>query len=281
MIKTNYHTHSNFCDGHGAVEDYVKSAVDKGFTALGFSAHAPLPFETGWNLSGEVLPLYMAEIRKQQSGWKKQLQIYLGLEVDYITDFQSPSDAYWHSLGLDYIIGSVHTSMEVFTQPPYLCVDGPLDEVLELVNEYHEGSWQKMIVSYYRCVCGMLEKGGFSFIGHFDLVKKRNGKGKFFSEDTPWYRKAVMEALMSLKTSGIIMEVNTGAISRGIPDTVYPSAWILQKAHKLNIPVMLNADAHHPDSIDCHFDQSFSLLREIGFKEIWALLDGQWQALPL
>ena len=45
MLKTNYHSHSEFCDGKGKLEDYVKSAISKGFDVFGFSGHAPLPFE--------------------------------------------------------------------------------------------------------------------------------------------------------------------------------------------------------------------------------------------
>ena len=36
MIKSNYHTHSTFCDGRDSVESIVECAIQKGFKYLGF-----------------------------------------------------------------------------------------------------------------------------------------------------------------------------------------------------------------------------------------------------
>ena len=38
MNLTNYHSHSNFCDGKAPLEDFVKSAIAAGFTAYGVSS---------------------------------------------------------------------------------------------------------------------------------------------------------------------------------------------------------------------------------------------------
>ena len=91
----------------------------------------------------------------------------------------------------------------------------------------------------------------------------------------------MLTALDALDGSGIILEVNSGAISRGALDEVYPSPWILNEAFKRDIPVMVNADAHRPEDIDCNYEESCALLRETGFKEIWALVDEKWQAVHL
>ena len=39
MLKTNYHTHSTFCDGKDTPEEMVKTAIEKGFDVIGFSGH--------------------------------------------------------------------------------------------------------------------------------------------------------------------------------------------------------------------------------------------------
>ena len=36
MIKSNYHTHTNFCDGKSTAEEMVKSAIEKNLIFLGF-----------------------------------------------------------------------------------------------------------------------------------------------------------------------------------------------------------------------------------------------------
>ena len=39
MIKTNYHTHSTFCDGKNTPEEMVLKAIEDNFDILGFSSH--------------------------------------------------------------------------------------------------------------------------------------------------------------------------------------------------------------------------------------------------
>ena len=281
MILTNYHTHNELCDGKGPIETYIETAIEKGFTALGFSSHAPLPVKNDWTLTEEALLIYLGELDQQIFKWGSQIQIYKGLEIDYIPGYQAPNQKRWTDLNLDYAIGSVHTTTGLTQNPGYCCIDGPEDELKWLLDEIHESSWEKLSEAYYTRICELVELGGFDFLGHFDLLKKRNRDNNCFSEDAPWYHRQVLMALETLKGSGIIMEVNSGAISRGVLDEVYPSPWILAEALKREIPVMVNADAHRPEDIDCHYEESCSLLREIGFREIWALIDEKWQVLAL
>ena len=44
-MTTNYHTHTYRC-GHasGTEREYVEKAIELGFSELGFSEHAPMPF---------------------------------------------------------------------------------------------------------------------------------------------------------------------------------------------------------------------------------------------
>ena len=44
MIKTNYHTHTEFCDAKNTAEEMVLAAIEKNFSILGFSSHAMYPF---------------------------------------------------------------------------------------------------------------------------------------------------------------------------------------------------------------------------------------------
>ena len=39
MPKTNFHTHTVWCDGSDTAETMVLSVIDKGFAAIGFSSH--------------------------------------------------------------------------------------------------------------------------------------------------------------------------------------------------------------------------------------------------
>ena len=44
-LIANYHTHTTFCDGQNTAEEVVLSAIDKGFSSIGFSGHGTTPFD--------------------------------------------------------------------------------------------------------------------------------------------------------------------------------------------------------------------------------------------
>ena len=52
-MRSNYHTHSRYCDGKGELREYVELALANGFSALGFSGHAALPFKNTFSIHDE------------------------------------------------------------------------------------------------------------------------------------------------------------------------------------------------------------------------------------
>ena len=52
MIKENFHTHTQFCDGKSTAEEMLLSAIDKGFSALGFSGHSQIE-SSFWSMTKE------------------------------------------------------------------------------------------------------------------------------------------------------------------------------------------------------------------------------------
>ncbi|MDR0410139.1 MAG: PHP domain-containing protein, partial [Spirochaetaceae bacterium] len=88
------HTHTSFCDGEGSVEEFCKTACEKGLVSVGFSAHAPVTRITGlntnWHLSDERFDEYCQTVRAAGRAWHGKLDVYLGLEVDYIEDGVRP-----------------------------------------------------------------------------------------------------------------------------------------------------------------------------------------------
>ena len=41
----NFHTHTSFCDGKNTPEEIIKAAINKGFSAIGFSGHGYTDFD--------------------------------------------------------------------------------------------------------------------------------------------------------------------------------------------------------------------------------------------
>ena len=128
MNLTNYHSHCSFCDGKAPMEDFVKSAIAAGFTSYGISSHAPLPFETCWTLSQERVPDYLQEIGRLKQRYAGEIEIYAGLEIDYLNEIQNPANSYFQALPLDYRIGSsiwcILTKRKLSIQIPILKISG-------------------------------------------------------------------------------------------------------------------------------------------------------------
>lgn len=267
MIHTNFHTHSRYCDGTGDPEEYVLSALERGFKALGFSSHAPLPFENDWTMKEENLESYLKEIESIKRKYQGKIEIYTGLEIDFIRDLMSPADSKYTALGLDFIIGSVHVQKDVKTGE-YPGIEYTTKDMDQLLHNTFRDDIRLLVESYYRDVMEMIEIGGFSFLGHFDVVKKTNSGNRYFDETAQWYRDAAAKALERVHKMGIIMEVNTGNSRWTDEGSIYPSPWILHLAKKKDIPVILNSDAHKPDRIDAHFPEALRILKDAGYREI-------------
>ena len=81
-MKTNFHMHTTGCDGKDSPAAMVETAVAKGFSSIGFSAHAMLPAGEPGNLTPDTAPLYFAEIRALAEKWRGRIEILCGVEAD-------------------------------------------------------------------------------------------------------------------------------------------------------------------------------------------------------
>jgi histidinol-phosphatase (PHP family) len=261
----NYHTHTRHCDGNGEPREFADAAVAKGMPRLGFSGHNVLPFPTDWTMPRENLSSYLEQTRELKGLYQGRLEVFVGMEVDYIPGLTSPSAPDTRALGLDFIIGSVHFVGPRDGQHEWT-VDGNREELEQALHQGFNGNVRALVERYYILLGEMARGARPDIIGHFDIVKKNNRDGRYFSEDAPWYRAAVEGALAAVAESGSVMEINTGGVVRGTSGALYPSRWVLERARELGVSVMVNADAHAPDAIDGYFPESLSLLRSVGFR---------------
>ncbi len=279
MLLSNFHMHCHYCDGKGSPQEMFEKANRLGFVSVGFSSHAPLPFDNDFCMHADKLDAYIEEISALKG--HAETQVYLGLELDFIPAVTTPSHQRWEGLPLDYKIGSVHTLEAPNDRYPMLSVDGPHDEFLVLLNEVHGGSARSMITKYYQRVTELCELGGFDILGHFDLIKKHNKALGFFDESEDWYKGLALDALDAVAQSGVILEVNYGGMLRGATDDVYPSPWLLEEAKQRNIPIQINADAHAPHHLGVHHEHCQALLKRLGYDTQRILMNGVWTDVAL
>lgn len=272
------HTHTSFCDGNGTVDDFCAAAYKKRFVSLGFSAHAPITKKTGlktdWHLRDDRLGDYCTAVRGARGRWSGKLDVYLGLEVDYIDGLISAADFDCAELGLDYLIGSVHYIT------PSRCVDDSPVEFEKLLNEDFGGDAMALAGRYWDCVELMVSGGGFDIIAHADIVKKNNKGDRWFSLNDERYIKRLERIACVIAESGLVTEVNTGGLNRGVTVEPYPSPRLLRLLQKKGVPVMINADAHKPEDLGGFYEDARRLLLETGFTK-HCLFQGRLDGRPV
>ncbi|MCX7786280.1 MAG: histidinol-phosphatase [Spirochaetes bacterium] len=280
MLKTNYHTHYSICDGKGEAEEYVVAALQKGFTALGFSSHAPVPFENPTNMNQEDLPKYLKTIQTLKSQYQGKLEIYLGLEIDHIHEHPEPQKQLIALPELDYSIGSFHCMWSP-KRKEYREIDSTPEIFRAILDEDFGGNIRQFVERYYQYLAELLETLQPTILGHFDLIKKNNPDTLYFKETEPWYQQAVRDMLPYIRKYEPIVEVNTGGIARGKTKEVYPSPWILYELRKEDIPIMINTDAHTPDLLDAFMEEASYIVKDVGYRKVWNLTSKGWIAQPL
>lgn len=278
MIYSNYHTHTTFCDGAESPEKYVEKAIELGFKNIGYSGHAPVPFDNAWSMKWDELDQYKKAIRVIRENYKDRINVLLSMEIDYIPGITKNYRYFQELLGLDYTIGSVHLVKQNNGDKLWF-IDGPSEGYDNGINELFGNDPRLAVQTYYNQINELIQSQGFDFIAHLDKVKMNN-KERFFSTSENWYKKAVEQTLNLIADKDIAIEVNTRGIYKGKTTELFPSIEILEQVYMKGIPILLNSDAHKPDELVNCFDDTVVLLKDIGFKGIYDLNGEKWQLNP-
>ncbi len=276
MHLTNLHTHSLFCDGENSLEEMVLAAIDNNFDSLGISSHGPVDWETDWNIKHDKIEEYIQAVNELKKRYKDKIEIFLGMELEYIigTGFTEFSMALMERL--DYYIGSVHY-LGTFNDGVMWTVDYNYEELLRGIDESFQGNVKKAVETYYGTISEMAEKFAPPIIGHIDLFKKNNKNNILFDEREDWYIEAVRKCLDVIKNTSSVIEINTGGIARNYTEEQYPSTLILKMIKERNIPVTVNSDSHTKDGIACKFSDMYKLAVDLGFDRLTYLSRDGWK----
>jgi len=279
-MLTNYHTHCYLDDGKGHPREYAEAALARGFDALGFSCHAPLPYPNEWALKEEDLSVYVKLIEELKEEYRGRLEIHLGLETDYIPDVIGPSHPRYNAYPLEYKIGSVHSLRDRVTGEE-ISIDNSPEDIRQLLEHSFSDSIKDLCEAYFSSQIRMLREQRFDILGHCDLIRKLNSNNRFFDPGAGWYRDMARGMLDEASRAGVVVEVNTGAIARGYTREFYPSCDLLRYAGEKKIPLTLNADAHVPEKISEAFTPSLSIIAEAGYTSLMYLRNGAWVEAPI
>ena len=168
MNLTNYHSHTLYCDGRAGMEDFIRFAISRGFTSYGISSHAPLPFPTHWTMEWDRMDDYLDEFTRMKEKYASEIELAVGLEIDYLNEDSNPSVRRFQELPLDYRIGSVHLLYN--DRDEVVDIDVCAEVFRDIVDQHFGGDLDRVIHLYYDRLLRMVELGGFDILGHADKM---------------------------------------------------------------------------------------------------------------
>lgn len=273
MFCQNLHAHSTYDDGKSTIREMVMASRDAGLSSVGISVHAPLGYDSGWNIDPLRMDAYMAEVAAVRQEFEKEIDVFTGIEWDVLyADIDLKR--------FDYVIGSVH---HIPSGNPPSCVDEKAETTLHVLETYYGGDRDAMAEAYFAQYDAVASQPQVDIVGHVDLITKFDEKACIFTPCSRRYMSAALSAMEKLVRAGKIFEINTGAISRGMRTTPYPDRLLLCALREMGGRITISADAHHVSGVTCAYDQAVRLAMDCGFKEAQVLCrhDSDLQFLPV
>jgi len=247
------HAHTIFC-GHatGATHDYCERAIKLGLTGIIFTEHNPMPptYEHQGRLQAALIPSYVNVIERTRQYYRGALDVRLGIECDYLPEYESFVREQLSQYPFAYILGSVHCQF-----PNFQAYAKPSD------GDHFE-------VTYFDLMARAAESGLFTALAHPHLCNV------LLKRRTTRLPHIVNLFLDRLAATGVALEINTGGL-------FYWDQVLYGGAIKRNIPIVVAGDAHEPAHVGEHFVQALQFLKRMEGKTISIFLDGERIDTPI
>ena len=261
---SDFHTHTNLCDGKDSPRRMIETALSLGFSAYGFSGHSVSPFVGTGAMSEENEKKYIEEVLTLKDEYRDRIGIYLGIEQELLSNH--PTRPY------EYVIGSVHV---IKTPCGFRPIDLRPENITDLLAECYGGDFETLAEDYFRHVASIPERMNASVIGHIDLLSK-------FCDRLPLtfgerYYAAAFDTVDRLIPYGIPFEINVGAITRGYRTTPYPDTKILSYIKQKGGSIMINGDTHSAAALGKYLDMAEALAIHCGFTERLVIAKGGYE----
>ena len=254
----NFHTHTQFCDGHAAMEEFVTEAIEQGFSHLGFTPHSPISVESPCNMSRDDVPAYLAEMERLRAVYGNRIQLYTAMEVDYVSVGDGPASDYFQQLPLDYRIGSVHFIPAIDNPSEMVDIDGKYPDFKVRMAKYFNDDIEYVVRTFFSQMTAMVEEGGFDVVGHMDKIGFNASCYHENIDDEPWYDKLVISLFECIMDHHLTIEVNTKAWLQR--NRFYPNLKYFGMLKHFNAPVIVNSDTHYPTLLNNGRPEAINLL---------------------
>lgn len=240
-MLVDYHVHAM---AHGEynysrewVNQFLDSASRRGIQEIGFSEH------------NEFIHLVDFEtFRIVQAACRHDINIRLGIEMDYIPGQEQNITEIVRQKPFDYVIGSVHF------------IDGWGFDHPDYQNGYDQRDIDDIYGQYAGLLVSMVQSGCFDVVGHIDLVKIWGHRPKRRSSLD--YLDPVLQAV---RRNNMTVEINSAGLRKKVGE-LYPEEAVVNKMFEYDIPITFGSDAHHPDQMGEGLAEAYQSARKAGYR---------------
>ena len=249
-FRSSYHNHTARCHhARGVDEDYVKEAIKGGFKVFGFADHAPHHYPEGYVSSVRMtipeMMEYSASVKSLKEKYRDEIDIKLGVEMEYIPAYFERDIAYYRSLGVEYLLLGQHTygTEGVGTWWDSFRLTDSEERLKTFTNQCIEG----------------IESGLYSAVVHPDLFN--------FGGDVDLLRSEYDRLILAAKKNDVPLELNLLGLSEG---RHYPNRIFWERVAKNSHVAVIGRDAHSPDRVAKLSEEEMAIrfAEEIGFELI-------------
>lgn len=220
----NYHTHTPRCNhAVGAEREYAVEARNAGLKILGFSDHSPYLFPDGFvcglRMRPEMLTDYVRCVREVQEEFPGELEVHLGVEMEYFPDLFAETITMLRDAGIEYLLLGQHFLGNEIGEP---YTGFPTENVSDLDR-------------YCRQAMDGMQTGLFTYLAHPDLIRYE-GNDKI-------YRERMRRLCREAKSCGMPLEWNLLGLAT---NRHYPNLRFWELAAEEGCDCILGRDAHDP-----------------------------------
>lgn len=190
----------------------------------------------------------IADYFKFLTEMKDKYNLKIGIEVDYVEEFEEEIRDFIKDLPVDFLIGSVH----------YLG-----EWAFDLNRDWQGRDINDVYKKYYDTLMKAVDSDMFDIIGHPGNIEYFGYKPSSEVEDD-----LVRNFYNKLAKTDIVVEINSGGLYRpaGI---VFPELKWLKTLNELNIEVTCSSDAHDPIHTGWEIQKKIiPALKESGYNQI-------------
>ncbi len=223
----NYHTHTTRCrHAQGTEEEYVQNAIAGGMKILGFSDHAPYWFDGDYyshmRMYPQELESYVNCIAELRDRYADQIEIHIGLEIEYYPKFFHRTLDNLRGRGIEYLLLGQHW-VDNEQNAPYC---GRPTEDKDLFVRYVDQTIEGM------------QQGVFTYLAHPDLLG--------YTGDEALYRQHMRRLCREAKACDLPLELNLWGLEL---DRHYPTDRFFSIVAEEGNAVILGSDSHRPDKV--------------------------------